>query len=92
VLERDQGGELPATKKDQPTRFYGVAEVDPSRLGRDAGRIAQEVLSHLVGLKDARVTVTIDIQAEVPAGIDAGIVRALSENCKVLKFREEGFD
>lgn len=75
-----------------PTRFYGVVEVDATRLGRDAGRIAQEVLSHLTGLQDAEVTVTIDIQAKVPEGLDQPVVRAVSENCRVLKFRSHGFE
>ena len=75
-----------------PKRFYGVVEVDASRLGRDAGRIAQEVISHLVGLKDANVTVSIEVQAEVPEGVDPSIVRTITENCRVLKFKSQGFE
>lgn len=73
-------------------RFYGVVEVDATRLGRDAGRIAQEVLAHLTGLKNAEVTVSLEIQAEVPDGIDQAIIRAVTENCRVLKFKTLGFE
>jgi len=85
------GGGKPAGSQP-PTRFFGVVEVDATRLGRDAGRIAQEVLAHLTGLKDANVTVTVEIQAEVPEGIDQPIVRAVTENCRVLKFKSHGFE
>ncbi len=86
------GGVVVPTGPQLPTRFYGVVEVDSTRLGRDAGRIATEVLAHLTGLKDANVTVTIEIQAEVPEGIEQPIVRAVTENCRVLKFKSQGFE
>jgi hypothetical protein len=42
-------------------RFHGSVRVDSARVGRDAGRIADEVIAHLaVG---AEVTVTIEIEA-----------------------------
>jgi len=85
------GGGKPAGST-APTRFFGVVEVDATRLGRDAGRIAQEVLAHLTGLKDANVTVTVEIQAEVPDGVDQPTVRAVTENCRVLKFKSHGFE
>ncbi len=85
------GGGKPAGS-EPPKRFFGVVEVDATRLGRDAGRIAQEVLAHLTGLKDANVTVSLEIHAEVPEGIDQPIVRAVTENCRVLKFKSHGFE
>jgi len=75
-----------------PKRFYGVVEIEAARLGRDAGKIAQEVVVLLSGLKDANVTVNIEIQAEVPDGIEQAIVRAVTENCRVLKFKSHGFE
>lgn len=66
--------------------------MNPTRLGRDAGRIAQEVLAHLTGLKDANVTVTVEIQAQLPEGVDQPTVRTVTENCRVLKFKSHGFE
>jgi hypothetical protein len=37
-------------------------------VGRDAGRIADEVIAHLAGLLGSKVTVTLEIEAEVPTG------------------------
>ena len=45
----------------QPVRFHGTVPLDSARVGRDAGRIADEVISHLAGLVGARVTVTLEI-------------------------------
>ena len=52
----------------RPTRFHGTATLDSERVGRDASRIADEVIAHLSGLVGAKVTVTLEIEAEVPAG------------------------
>ena len=74
------------------TRFHGTATLDPTRVGRDAGRIAEEVIAHLVGLVGANVTVTIEIAAAIPAGAPDHVVRAVTENCRTLKFSSQGFE
>jgi hypothetical protein len=67
-------------------------ELDPTRVGRDASRIADEVLSHLSGLVGARVKVTLEIKAEVPNGAPAQVVRTVTENGRTLKFTSQGFE
>jgi hypothetical protein len=50
-------------------RYFGTVTLDASRVGRDAGRIAEEVIAHLSGLVGARVTVTLEIgPSRVPIG------------------------
>src|SRR6516164_7718604 len=34
----------------KPIRYHGTVILDPARVGRDAGKIAEEVVTHLVGL------------------------------------------
>jgi hypothetical protein len=34
----------------RPKRFHGTVTLDPTRVGRDSSRIAEEVIAHLVGL------------------------------------------
>jgi hypothetical protein len=53
----------------RPKRFYGTVTLDATRVGRDAGRIADEVIAHLSGLVGSSVKVTLDIEAEVSAGV-----------------------
>jgi len=61
-------------------------------VGRDAGRIAEEVVSHLTGLVGARVKVTLDIEAEVDGGLPESVVRIVTENARTLKFTSHGFE
>ncbi len=49
-------------------RFHGTVSLDPARVGRDASRIADEVIAHLAGRAGAEVTVTLEIEARLPGG------------------------
>jgi predicted AAA+ superfamily ATPase len=75
-----------------PKRFHGTVTLDPVRVGKDAGRIAEEVLAHLVGLVGATVTVTLEIEANIPAGASDQVVRTVTENSRSLKFTSQGFE
>jgi len=66
--------------------------LDPARAGRDASRIADEVLSHLVGLVGSTVKVTLEIEAEIPSGTPENVVRTVTENSRTLKFTSQGFE
>ena len=76
----------------QPVRFHGTVPLDSTRVGRDASRIADEVISHLAGLVGAKVTVTLEISAEVPSGAPDHVVRTVTENSRTLKFTNQGFE
>lgn len=78
--------------QNQPKRFHGSVTLDTARVGRDAGRIAEEVIAHLEGLVGAEVTVTLEIQANIPSGAPDNVVRAVTENCRTLKFSDHGFE
>lgn len=73
-------------------RFHGTVRLDASRVGRDASRIADEVISHLVGQVGAEVTVTIEIEARLPNGANDQLVRTVTENSRTLKFDNQGFE
>ncbi|MCA9786516.1 MAG: ATP-binding protein, partial [Candidatus Cloacimonetes bacterium] len=75
-----------------PKRFHGTVELDSLRVGRDAGRIAEEVISHLAGIVGARVRVTLEIEADIPSGASDHLVRTVSENSRTLKFIGFGFE
>jgi hypothetical protein len=76
----------------QPTRFYGTVALDSTRVGRDAGRIADEVIAHLAGLMGAEVKVVLEIEAHVPRGAPDNVVRTVTENSRTLKFSSHGFE
>lgn len=75
-----------------PTRFHGTVVLDPTRVGRDAGRIAEEVIAHLAGLTGTEVKVTLEIEAEIPSGAPEQVVRTVTENSRTLKFESHGFE
>jgi predicted AAA+ superfamily ATPase len=82
-------GPAPAPKL---TRFHGSVDLDPARVGRDAGRIAEEVISHLVGLVGANVTVSLEIHADIRNGIPDNVIRIVTENSHQLRFLSHGFE
>jgi predicted AAA+ superfamily ATPase len=85
-------GPGPGPTPVRPRRYHASVELDPTRPGRDAGLIAEEVIAHLTGLVGAKVTVTLDIEADVPGGVPEHVVRTVTENGRTLKFTNQGFE
>lgn len=73
-------------------RFHGTVHLDPARVGRDASRIADEVIGHLAGQVGAEVVVTLEIEARLPNGATDQIIRTVTENSRSLKFANHGFE
>jgi hypothetical protein len=76
----------------RPKRYYGTVVLDSTRVGRDASRVADEVISHLSGLVGAKVKVTLEIEAQMPDGASEQVVRTVTENGRTLKFSSQGFE
>jgi len=76
----------------RPKRFHGTVTLDPTRVGRDSSRIAEEVIAHLVGLVGSTVVVTLEIEADIPTGAPDNVVRTVTENSRTLKFTQQGFE
>ena len=86
------GGRPGAPAPQLLPRFHGSVRLDATRVGRDAGRVADEVISHLTALVGSEVTVTLEIEAQVPNGIPENTVRTVTENSRTLKFDTHGFE
>ena len=88
------GGEStpPACNAQSPRRFHGTVTLDAARVGRDASRIADEVIAHLSGLVGADVRVTLEIEAKIPSGASDQVVRTVTENSRTLRFTTQGFE
>jgi hypothetical protein len=50
------------------------------------------VIAHLSGLVGAEVTVTLEVEAEIPSGAPDHVVRTVTENSRTLKFTSQGFE
>ena len=44
------------------------------------------------GLVGATVTVTLEVEAVIPAGVPDHVVRTVTENGRTLKFTSQGFE
>ena len=84
--------EWPPPEQRKPTRFVGSVQLDGNRIGRDAGRVAEEVIQHVSTLPGAKVEVTLEIHVQVPDGIEEDVVRTVTENANTLKFNSHGFE
>ena len=82
----------PDVSELKPRRYHGTVTLDPARVGRDAGRIAEEVIAHLSALVSAEVRVTLEIEAEIPSGAPDQVVRTVTENGRTLRFIDHGFE
>ena len=82
----------PEPPEKKARRFHGAVTLDTTRVGRDASRIADEVIAHLSGLVGSEVKVTLEIDAEIPEGAPDHVVRAVTENSRTLKFESHGFE
>ncbi|HUU03933.1 MAG TPA: AAA+ family ATPase, partial [Myxococcota bacterium] len=76
----------------KPTLFVGSVKLDADRLGRDAGKIHEEILTNLIDLPNVHAEVTLEIKVRVPGGIEEDVVRVVTENATVLKFDHAGFE
>ncbi len=76
----------PQKKEDKKTRrFHASFSIqDPARISRDIGTINQEILSHLTGLLGSQAEIRLEVQINVPDGIDDDVVRTVSENANTL--------
>ncbi len=73
-------------------RYHGSVRLDPKRVGANASQIAEEVIAHLSALVDAKVRLTLEIEADMPGGASALVVRIVTENSNQLKFDYSGFE
>jgi hypothetical protein len=92
AADRPVAGVATPAPQAMPKRYHGTVVLDTTRVGRDAGRIADEVISHLAGLVGSNVRVTLEIEAEIPAGVPDQVVRVVTENSRTLKFMSHGFE
>ena len=85
--------EVPAsTPPPAAKRYHGAVKLDPTRVGRDASQVADEVIAHLAGLLGADVRLTLEIEANIPDGAPEQVVRTVTENSRTLNFDDSGFE
>lgn len=76
----------PDKPKAPPNVFFGSVPLTSNRIGRDAARIAEEVLQHLTTLPGAEATISLEVCIRVPGGVKDDVVRTVTENARTLGF------
>lgn len=90
--ETDEADAVVSKENGKPKRFYGSVHLDPVRMGRDAGEIAEAVVQHLASVLGADVEIRLEIDAKIPEGASDEVVRTVTENARTLKFDQHGFE
>ena len=72
-----------------PTRFQGTVFLSSDRPARDMGQIVEAIIEQLSTMPGADVTLKLEIDAEVPSGLDRAKVRTLMENANTLNFTDK---
>ncbi|BAV65499.1 DUF499 domain-containing protein [Sphingobium cloacae] len=80
----------PPEKK--PTRFSGAVMISPERPARDIHQIVEAIVEQLTTLPGSQVKLRLEIEAEVPDGLERAKVRTLVENANTLGFLEKSVE
>ncbi len=78
--------------RDRPCRFHATATLNHARIGLEASRIAEEVVSHLDCLVGSEVRVTLEIEVSVPDGVSEQVERVVTENSASLRLDSHAFE
>jgi hypothetical protein len=69
-----------------PTRFIGTVMISADRPAHEMRQIVEAIVEQLTILPGSEVTLKLEIDAEVPNGLDRSKVRTLLENANTLRF------
>ncbi len=87
--EKSDEPDPPEPIEEKPTRFIGTVMISAERPARDIHQIIEAVVEQLTTLPGSEVSLKLEIDAEVPSGLDRGKVRTLVENANTLGFIEK---
>jgi hypothetical protein len=79
-------GEEPAGTQ-QPRRFYGSVEIDMVRPVKSFDAILNAVVLELQRNPDAKVKITLEIEAETSSGFSEADIGVVRDNARQLKFK-----
>jgi len=85
-------GEAASQADKNPTRFIGTVMISADRPARDIHQIVEAIVEQLTTLPDSEVSLKLEIDAEIPSGLDRSKVRTLMENATTLGFIDKLVD
>lgn len=86
------GAHTTPPQEKKPTRFSGAVMISPERPARDIHQIVEAIVEQLTTLPGSQVKLRLEIEAEVPEGLERSKVRTLVENANTLGFIEKSLE
>lgn len=86
------GAPTPPFAEKKPTRFTGTVMISPERPAKDIHQIVEAIVEQLTTLPGSVVKLKLEIEADVPSGLDRAKVRTLVENANTLGFIEKSVE
>jgi hypothetical protein len=80
------------TETKLPDRFFGRVSLEPVRLLRDVGDIAEAIVRQLGKAGKTEVRITLEIDATSESGFAEDVQRTVTENARTLKFESHEFE
>lgn len=80
------GNASTTTTEKRPTRFVGTVMISPERPAREIHQIVEAIVEQLTTMPGSDVSLKLEIDAEIPDGMDRAKVRTLLENATTLGF------
>jgi predicted AAA+ superfamily ATPase len=88
----DGGTPQPPPAERKPTRFTGSVMISSERPAREIHQIVEAIVEQLTTIPGSLVKLKLEIDAEVPSGLDRAKVRTLVENANTLGFIEKSVE
>lgn len=73
----------------KPTRFYGSVEIDMVRPVKAFDAVLNAVVLELQRNPSARIKLTLEVEAEAPAGFEENDIGVVRDNARQLKFKPD---
>jgi hypothetical protein len=82
----------PPRSEQLPTRFFGKVSLEPVRLLRDVGDIAEAIVRQLGKAGKTEVRITLEVDADCESGFPEDVQRTVTENARTLRFESHEFE
>lgn len=86
------GTPQPPAPEKKPTRFTGTVMISSERPAREIHQIVEAIVEQLTTIPGSSVKLKLEIDAEVPSGLDRAKVRTLVENANTLGFIDKAVE
>ena len=74
----------PTTPDSHYSHFSMSRDLDSLRATKQVNDCLQEIVNHLSDLKGSKVTIKLEVQADLPADMPKEVARTITENCQAM--------